>query len=134
MFGWEYFNKSNTEIILRIYSLITCINNCQWWMSFLKSSWKVDTLFLQSTSYSSLDFNKYIVYRNRFVTQYITYLNIREALSGTLSPLSTHDIVLNLQIFYFQQDMEIERAIFVLYDRYHMVLRFSLWSSALVAR
>ena len=30
-------------------------------------------------------------YRNRFVTQYITYLNIREALSGTLSPLSTHD-------------------------------------------
>ena len=27
-------------------------------------------------------------YRNRFVTQYITYLNIREALSGTLS---THD-------------------------------------------
>ena len=32
-----------------------------------------------------------INYRNRFVTQYITYLNIREALSGTLSPLSTHD-------------------------------------------
>ena len=26
-------------------------------------------------------------YRNRFVTQYIAYLNIREALSGTLSPL-----------------------------------------------
>ena len=32
-----------------------------------------------------------IHYRNRFVTQYITYLNIQEALSGTLSPLSTHD-------------------------------------------
>ena len=35
-----------------------------------------------------------ISYRNRFITQYITYLNIREALSGTLSPLSTHDPVL----------------------------------------
>ena len=35
-----------------------------------------------------------IPYRNRFVTQYITYLNIREALSGTLSPLSTHDLIL----------------------------------------
>ena len=30
-------------------------------------------------------------YTNQFVTQYITYLNIREALSGTLSPLSTHE-------------------------------------------
>ena len=30
-----------------------------------------------------------VYYRNRFVTQYITYLNIREALSGTLSPLSS---------------------------------------------
>ena len=29
-------------------------------------------------------------YRNRFVTQYITYLNIWEALLGTFSPLSVH--------------------------------------------
>ena len=31
-----------------------------------------------------------INYMNRFVTQYITYLNIWEALSGTSSPLSTN--------------------------------------------
>jgi len=36
-------------------------------------------------------FQHIIDYRNRFVTQYITYLKIRKALSGTLSPLSTHD-------------------------------------------
>ena len=30
---------------------------------------------------------KLVYYRNRFVTQYITYLNIWEALSGILSPL-----------------------------------------------
>ena len=35
--------------------------------------------------------NKIILYRNRFVTQYITYLNIWEVFSGTLYPLSTHD-------------------------------------------
>ena len=38
-------------------------------------------------------------YRNRFVTQYITYLNIWEALSGTLSSLSTHDNINCQQTF-----------------------------------
>ena len=38
-----------------------------------------------------------INYRNRFVTQYITYLNIRETLSGTLSPLSTHESAMGWQ-------------------------------------
>ena len=41
---------------------------------------------------------KTLNYRNRFVTQYITYLNIREVLSGTISPLSAHDRLLWFEI------------------------------------
>ena len=49
-------------------------------------TWGVNTCYtLLVSKYSSL------IYKNRFVTQGITYLNIGEALSGTLSPLSTHD-------------------------------------------
>ena len=45
-----------------------------------------------SNVFSNITMSTTIInYRNRFVTQYITHLNIWEALSGTLSPLSTHD-------------------------------------------
>jgi hypothetical protein len=49
------------------------------------------TYYLRASHFIIHVFKSVLSYKNRFVTQYITYLNIWGALSRTFSSLSTHD-------------------------------------------
>ena len=98
---WRVLKFSNSTIPVAVTEVATKITitltiNSDWFTRKI-----VDTLIKMTilliiltdihTANNQRKINTLEDYKNRFVTQYITYLNTWEALSGTLSPLSTHE-------------------------------------------